>query len=160
MLVRRWDSKSTEHSYESIRICVGLFLVSDFLRNMNLLVSPRMNGYPEEFQEWRKPKLINHLRVSLENARTRIGQAFAIRRRLGPRCLRGNIQGIGHAFEFLYRAAFGILQCQSGCPCGTHALVGVHFRCRDTPDRNPFAFHAKMSLDEIHSLVSLAPEIP
>jgi hypothetical protein len=39
-------------------------------------------------------------------------------------------------------------------------LVGVHFRWRDAPDRNPFAFHAKMSLDETHSLVSLAPEIP
>jgi hypothetical protein len=67
-----------------------LFLVSDFLLNMNSLVSPRMNEYPEEFQEWRKPGLINRLRVSLENARTRIGQAFAIRRRLGPQCLRGN----------------------------------------------------------------------
>jgi hypothetical protein len=27
-----------------------------------------------------------------------------------------HVQGVGHAFEFLYRAAFGILQCQSGCP--------------------------------------------
>jgi hypothetical protein len=53
---------------KSMRIYASLFLVSDFLRNMNLLVSPRMNEYPEEFQEWRKPELINCLRVSLENA--------------------------------------------------------------------------------------------
>jgi hypothetical protein len=75
---------------KSIRIYASLSLVSDFPCNMNSLVSPWRNEYPEELQEWRKPELINRLHVSLENARPGIGQAFAIRRRLGPQCLRGN----------------------------------------------------------------------
>jgi hypothetical protein len=55
MLVKRWYSKSAGHHMKSIRIYASLFLISDFLLNMKLLASPRMNEYPEESQEWRKP---------------------------------------------------------------------------------------------------------
>lgn len=43
-----------------------------------------------------------------------------------------HLQGAGHAFEFLYRAAFRTVQWQPGCPC--QRMKSIHVSCENVAE--------------------------